>query len=219
MSKTLKIIFYGHSMFTFESSDDSLIIGFDPYNEQVKSKLPDVTANLVLISHYHFDHANATLFKGNPKTIDSPGNYTFKAVDIEGIQSYHDKTHGSQRGKNVMYKLKISGFTVGHLGDLGEIPDQKVLDALKDIDILLVPVGGTSTIDHAEALEIIEKIKPKIAIPMHFKEKDTNIEVSTVNSFENLAIDSYPIKKFYRYAEISSSDIPGDTEIWIMAST
>jgi L-ascorbate metabolism protein UlaG (beta-lactamase superfamily) len=103
-----------------------LKIGFDPYNEQVKSKLPDVTANLVLISHYHFDHANATLFKGNPKIIDSPGNYTFKAINIEGIQSYHDKTHGSQRGKNVIYKLKISGYTVAHLGDLGEMPDRTV---------------------------------------------------------------------------------------------
>lgn len=218
MIKTLKINFHGHAMFTVESPSDSLTIGFDPFNEQVKNKLPDVTAHLVLISHYHFDHANATLFKGNPKIIDSPGNYTYSAIDITGIQSYHDKTRGFERGKNVIYRLRIGDYTLAHLGDLGEIPDKKVLDALEGLDILMIPVGGTYTIDHSEAMEIIAGIKPKIAIPMHFKEKDTNIAISDINSFENIAVNSYPVKKIQKSLELSKDKIPRDTEIWIMSS-
>lgn len=215
MAENTKITFFGHAMFLIESSSGTKI-GIDPYNEQVKSNLPDVSADVVLVSHGHFDHANTSLFKGNPRIIESLEKTTVNNISIEGMLCYHDEVKGAKRGENIMFKFEVDGIKFAHLGDLGHIPNDDQINWLKDVDILLLPVGGVYTINADSALKIINKIQPPVAIPMHYREKDTKVDVNTIDNFIG------KIKNFRELGHtitVNKNSLPENTEIWILKSS
>jgi L-ascorbate metabolism protein UlaG (beta-lactamase superfamily) len=214
----IKIDFYGHAMFTVNYLDEGFTVGFDPYNEQVKSRLPQVSASVVLVSHDHFDHSNVSIFEGTPEVIKDTGIYHFNSIEIEGIHSFHDKSGGSKRGTNIIFILRLPDIKIVHLGDLGDIPPKEVLDALRDTDILMIPVGGVYTIDHEEALQLVRQINPAIAIPMHFKERDTKIDVNSIHGFEELSKKIYPVKRLKHVFEVEKDNLPSETEVLIISS-
>lgn len=214
MQNKTKVIFFGHSMFEIES-EKGLRIGMDPFDENVKSVLPDIAADIVTISHSHYDHSNTSLFKGNPEIIKESGNYNRKDVSITGYNSFHDNNFGSQRGKNIIFEIKIDGMIFVHLGDFGSFGDYATMGLISNMDILFIPVGGVFTINHTEALELIEKLNPKIAVPMHFKEKDTKVGVNEISNFKS-AIKHYNVKEPGSSFEIINEELPSKTEIWIL---
>ncbi|MHB1376292.1 MAG: MBL fold metallo-hydrolase [Candidatus Humimicrobiaceae bacterium] len=101
MNNELEITYYGQSFFVIESAN-SIKIGIDPYNKLMRSSLPDLTADIVLVTHKHPGHANISLFKGNPEVLRSPGIANLKGINIEGIKVYHDNLKGFLRGKNII---------------------------------------------------------------------------------------------------------------------
>ena len=135
-------------------------------------KFPKTEADVVTVSHQHKDHnqfKNVTGINGaNPLMIDMPGEFEKLGVRIFGFQSFHDKTQGSERGENIMYKFESEGISVLHCGDLGVIPDESFLETIGEVDILMVPVGGIYTLDADEAVSLVKKIEPTIVIPMHY---------------------------------------------------
>ena len=179
----MNIQWLGHSCFLF-TSDSGVRILTDPFDENVGYKTPSVQADVVLTSHDHFDHNAINLVKGNPEIIKDPGKYMVKGINIAGVLSFHDATSGSQRGRNIIFLFKMDNMFICHLGDLGHIlqPEQ-----LKDIgavvDILLIPVGGFYTINAKQADEVIEQVKPKIIIPMHYKTSVIKIPIESVDKF------------------------------------
>ncbi|MHB8278052.1 MAG: MBL fold metallo-hydrolase [Candidatus Humimicrobiaceae bacterium] len=217
MASKTKITFYGHSMFVVES-EKGLKIGMDPYDEKVKSKLPDVSADIVTVSHSHFDHSNIKLFKGNPEIIKEAGIFKVKGITFTGYSSFHDNNKGYLRGKNIIFKFEIDEIVFAHLGDFGSFSDAKILNELKNTDILFIPVGGVFTINSKEALNLIKELKPKIAIPMHFKEKDTFVDVDEINYFKNSLQDFMIAKEVDNGFEITKEELPGSTEIRIIYS-
>ena len=96
---------------------------------------------------------------------------------------FHDKAKGAQRGGNIVFCFTVDGVKLCHLGDLGHLPDDAVMAKLSDVDVLLAPVGGTFTIDADEAWQIVEKIKPKVVIPMHFKTEKLSFDLAGVERF------------------------------------
>jgi L-ascorbate metabolism protein UlaG (beta-lactamase superfamily) len=211
----LNITYYGHALFVIETTS-GVKIGTDPYNEQIKDILPDVSADIVTSSHDHFDHANITLFKGSPIVVDKPGETTVKEIKFDGIPSFHDEKKGSLRGSNILYKIMADNMIITHLGDLGHMPDLEQIEKLKDTDILLIPVGGVYTINSAQAVELINQIKPKIAVPMHYKEKDSKLNVDEVSSFTRRLDD---FKEVGHSFSTNKSKLPEPTEIRVMASS
>ena len=214
MQNKTKVTFFGHSMFEIES-EKGLRIGMDPFDENVKSVLPDIAADIVTVSHSHYDHSNTSLFKGNPEIINESGNYNRKDVSITGYNSFHDNNFGSQRGKNIIFEIKIDGMIFVHLGDFGSFGDYATMGLISNMDILFIPVGGVFTINYTGALELIEKLNPKIAVPMHFKEKDTKVGVNDINNFKS-ALKHYNVKEPGSSFEIIKEELPSKTEIWIM---
>jgi L-ascorbate metabolism protein UlaG (beta-lactamase superfamily) len=211
MSK-VKLIYYGHAMFEIQDSTGKKII-IDPYNEQIRSSLPDVSGDIVISSHEHFDHANISLVKGNPRSINKPGYFEINGIKIEGIQSYHDTQEGQLRGENIIFKITVDDILFVHMGDLGHIPDGPTFNKLKGVDILMIPVGGIYTINANDATEIIKKIKPSITIPMHYKEADSKLEVDTVETFLS---KWETFKKGGHSSDISKGRLPASTEVWVM---
>ena len=219
MENPAKINFYGHSFFLITSAE-GIKIAMDPYNEQVKSTLPAVSTDIALVSHSHFDHNNISLFKETPEfIIQSSGQHEAKGIKITGFSSFHDKSGGAARGKNIIFTFRVDKISFVHFGDLGTFPHDSTLAELKNSDIIFIPVGGIYTINHSEALEIIKIIQPKIAVPMHFKESDTKIGVDGIEGFKSAASKEMDFKEFKKEFSVKKEELPEKTEIWAVYSS
>ena len=176
------INWYGQACFKIQSG--STIIVIDPYDKKLGLTLPKLEAQIVLVTHEHFDHNNVKDIKGDPFIIDSPGEYEYGGVKVRGAFSYHDDKKGEERGINTIYKIQMEDIALAHLGDFGQrqLTEQQ-LDALGEIDILMVPTGGTYTIDAARAVEIVNQVGPRIVIPMHYKIKGLKVKLDSVDNF------------------------------------
>lgn len=180
----MKIRWLGHSCFCIISESDTRIIT-DPFAPSVGYKIPEVEADLVLVSHSHYDHNCTQWVKGNFEVISRDGEYSFKDISVKGINTFHDKAEGKKRGQNTVFNIKIEGINVCHLGDLGHMPDKSQIEEIGRVDILLIPVGGIFTIDAQEAVRVVKLLKPEIVIPMHYMTKDLSFKLDKVDRFVN----------------------------------
>ena len=164
----MDITWYGQSCFKIEDKETSILI--DPYDPSLGLKLPKkLEANILLITHDHYDHNYKQGILGNPYTIECPGEYEVAGATITGIPAYHDKKEGKERGGITIYTIEFEDLTICHLGDLGHDLSDSDIDKLGTVDILMIPVGGGPTINGEEAAKIVGEIEPKIVIPMHYR--------------------------------------------------
>jgi len=167
-----KISYAGNSCFEISVSngkDHSAEIVIDPFDEETGLKVPNFSADIVLSTHNHHDHNNIKAVKGEPFVIQGPGEYEVKGVFVQGIPAFHDDKEGQEKGQNTIYVIEAEDMRFCHLGDLGQkqLTDEQ-LEKIDGVDVLMVPVGGTYTIDSTLAQRIISQIEPKIVIPMHY---------------------------------------------------
>ena len=168
----MQIVWKGQACFSIvitRGKQEQVKILIDPFEDSVGLKLPPQEANIVLVTHGHFDHNNVKAVKGDPFIIDSPGEYEVKSVFVQGIAGFHDDVQGKERGLNTIYTIIAEGITLCHMGDFGQkelTPEQ--VEKIGNVDVLMIPVGGTYTINGKEAGKIISQIEPKIIIPMHY---------------------------------------------------
>ncbi len=157
----------------------------DPYGD-VGFDLPCISADVVTVSHDHYDHNNVKAVKGNPVVIDKEGNYEIGGVGITAIRSWHDNESGDKRGENLIFKFRMDGLEICHLGDLGEECSSSLLELLLPVHVLIIPVGGTYTLDAEQAKEYVDRIMPSIVIPMHYKTKGLDMDIDKVSEFTDL---------------------------------
>ncbi len=181
----MTITWLGHSCFKIQDKEVTIVT--DPYDSSVGFKLPRLSADIVTVSHNHYDHNNTAAVRGTsekgPFIISSPGEYEIKGVFVYGIPSWHDKNEGRERGENIICRIEIDGISVAHLGDLGHTLDEEQITKLEGVDILLIPVGGVYTVGAREAVEIINQIEPRIVIPMHYKIPGLKLDIDPVDKF------------------------------------
>ncbi len=164
------LTWYGHSCFKLDMGEGGSVI-FDPYGRGMVpgAELPDnLTADMVLCSHEHGDHNAADRVKLSGKA---------PLFQVERIETYHDTEGGGKRGSNTIHIVKYKSFKAAHFGDLGCPLTEEQAERLTGLDLALIPVGGFFTIDRAEAKRIIERIKPKITVPMHYRRGDMGFNV------------------------------------------
>jgi len=178
----MKIQWYGHSCFAISYANGVTIV-IDPFDETVGYPLCRARADAVLTSHDHFDHAHVQSLAGNPEIIKGAGARTCKGLKILGIKSFHDDCRGAVRGENTIFRIDGDGLSVAHLGDLGHMLAQEQLCALQNLDCLLVPIGGTFTIDTAQAVRLMDALRPKITIAMHFKTPRLSFPIANERAF------------------------------------
>lgn len=209
------IEYLGHASFRLQFKTASLVTDpFDP--EMVGLKFPKVTSEIVTLSHGHKDHSRADLIEGAKKIVDGPGEYEIEGISIIGVQTYHDDVKGAKRGKNTIYVFESEDLRLAHLGDLGHKLEEKQLDSLGDINILMVPVGGVYTIDAQEASEVAKAIAPNIVIPMHYKVpgmKDSFAELTDYEPFvSTMGIKVIKEEKF----SVKVSDLNDDDQVVVI---
>lgn len=170
--------FWGHACFTITAGGKTLLI--DPYKpKQVGYPAFDVTPEVVLISHEHFDHADTSWVRGSPLVLhglDKAG--TVQAIDrtvgpfhIRAVAAphWHDPAFKA-RGSVAIFVIEVSGLKIVHLGDLGEKLDAEQTKAIGTPDVLMVPVGGFFTIDADQAFQVVQELKPRAyVVPMHYR--------------------------------------------------
>lgn len=156
----MEITYFGHSCFQITHENFSLVI--DPFEKVRGYRDVHTTADMVLCSHDHFDHAAVSGVKYRPGGGKSPFAVTM-------MQTFHDDVKGQKRGENIVHIIRCEGKTLVHLGDLGHMLGESQLRHIENCDCLMIPIGGVYTIDSAQAWQLIRQIKPRIAVPMHYK--------------------------------------------------
>ncbi|ADL53985.1 MBL fold metallo-hydrolase [Clostridium cellulovorans] len=194
--KGASIKWNGHSCFTI-TSEKGIKIVTDPFGDGIGYKVQDLYAQIVSVSHDHFDHNYLEAVKSNFTAIRERGKFKVEGIKIKGTKTYHDTEGGSQRGENTVYTYKIDGVNVCHLGDLGHELTKEQVESIEKVDILMIPVGGLYTIDGETAAKVVNQLNPKVVIPMHYKTEVLSPdfgELSIVDSFiEN--IDGWKVVK------------------------
>jgi len=211
------IIWHGHACFEVKLKD-GYTIAFDPHDGiSIGLKAPEFKADLILVSHGHFDH-NAIHIVRKPESIilDSfVGEKTIGNVRVKGILTYHDTRRGMLRGRNTVYLVEAENLRVAHLGDLGHTLDSGIASQLKPLDVLFIPVGGTFTIGPAEAWSIVESLEPKVTIPMHYRVPGLNLPLVTVDEF--LRYVKYPTRRVdSNSVEVEKEKMPRESEVWVL---
>jgi L-ascorbate metabolism protein UlaG (beta-lactamase superfamily) len=178
----MKVKWLGHASFLITSDSGTKIIT-DPYTAGGGLRYGEIkeSADIVTVSHEHFDHNNVAAVGGNPKVVK--GNAEAKGIKFKGVATYHDASGGKERGNNTIICFEIDGVKICHLGDLGHPLGDKEIAGIGKVDVLLAPVGGFFTIDAKVASDVCNKINPKVIIPMHFKNDRLDFPISGVDDF------------------------------------
>lgn len=217
----MKIKWLGHSAFLLIANDGTRIIT-DPYksgsfNGALCYKPIPETADIVTVSHEHDDHNYVIQIGGRPQVMRNVGVQTIKNIKIEGITTCHDTSRGRERGLNTVYVLTIDGLRVCHLGDLGHVPTAEETKQIGPIEILLIPVGGIFTVDAKTAFRVVETLKPKLVIPMHYKTEGCDFPIASVDDFLAAAGGKVSIKRVVgSEIEIDQVTLPKQREIWVL---
>lgn len=167
----MKITWYGHSCFKIESEYGSAV--FDPYADGSVPglELPrGITADAVICSHEHSDHNARELVTLTGREPD---------FSVRAVETYHDHAHGEKRGKNTISVVTMGDISVAHLGDLGHPLSREQVEAIGEVDVLLLPVGGYYTIDAREALEAADALGARVVVPMHYRGDGFGYDVIT----------------------------------------
>ena len=213
----MKIKWNGHASFTI-TSDKGIVIVTDPYDPSGYGgvlKYDPVTdrADGALISHDHADHNYADSLNGSPEVLKGSGE--IKGIQVKAIQTYHDESGGSERGPNTVFAFTVDKVNICFLGDLGHELTAEQIEAIGPVDILLVPVGGTYTLDADGAARVVNSLRPKVAIPMHFKTEKCDLPIAGVEGFlEKMdKVKELGVSEI----EISSGSLPGKgPEVWVL---
>ncbi len=181
----MTIKFLGHACFLITSSSGVRIIT-DPYEPggfggQIGYGPITDAADVVLVSHDHADHNYVQGVAGNPTVVE--GRQSAAGISFEVTNSFHDDTGGSQRGPNRIFTFEVDGIRLCHLGDLGHTLTKEQVNSIGSVDVLLVPVGGTFTIDAQGADQVIEQLQPSVVIPMHYKTAKVELPIAEVDNF------------------------------------
>jgi L-ascorbate metabolism protein UlaG (beta-lactamase superfamily) len=214
----MKLKFLGHAAFLITTADGTRIVT-DPYEPggfggAIGYGPLDEPADIVVISHDHADHNYVKMVRGDPTVVRGPGEQEHRGLTFRALSSYHDSSRGAERGQNVVRVIEADGISVCHLGDLGHPLSAEDATALGSIDVLMVPVGGVFTVDARGATAVVKRLRPRIAIPMHYRTPKVGFTLAPVDDF--LADKTRVRRVDGSEVEITKETLPDPTEVVVL---
>lgn len=191
----------------------------DPHDgKSIGIRPPRATADVVLVSHDHFDHNCSRAVRGaDTSVVDSPVMTVEKGVRIEGVEAAHDEQGGAKRGKVILFRFEVDGVSFCHLGDLGHDLDDIQAEKLAGVDLLFVPVGDVFTIGPEVAKRVVERLRPKVAVPMHYRTPGLSLSIRPIQDFLAL-VDEDRTARVGNEVDFSPDDLPSSgTDFWIFS--
>lgn len=177
----MDVTWLGHSCFRLRGKSAAVVT--DPYPGSIGIKLSRPEADIVTVSHEHENHSHVSAVAGEPFVISGPGEYEVAGVTVTGVPTYHDAEKGAQRGRNTAYVIELDEVRVCHLGDLGHRLGDQELEAIGSVDVVLVPVGGGTTLSAPLAAEVVRQLEPRVVVPMHFALPGLNLPLEPAERF------------------------------------
>jgi L-ascorbate metabolism protein UlaG (beta-lactamase superfamily) len=211
--KSVGIEWFGQAMFRISSAEGTVVV--DPTPPQVGYEYEPVSADIVLITHRHFDHFYLDGIAGSPRIVNASGKFDFDGFKVVAFDSYHDAKLGEERGRNVIYTWEQAGLKFGHFGDLGHMPGHDLMKKVLKLDVAMVPVGGVFTIDDEQAVRLIRDLEARIVLPMHYGTPDCVIPLEQVDEFTRRFKGTVRQVKD-RPVEITRDSVPSATEVWVL---
>ena len=197
-AKEVTFKFFGHSCFLITTSQGTRILT-DPMKIEGYPIPENLTADIVTVSHNHFDHNYVEAVKGKPRILYGmegkvgdeknhkfiPISETIKDVKIFNVFSHHFHPDINPAG-NSIFIYEFDGLKVAHLGDIGTVLNADQIKKMGKVDVLMIPVGGKYTMTLSEADSIISQLKPEmIVFPMHYKTDAASFLPVTADDFLN----------------------------------
>ena len=208
----MEINWLGHSCFRLKGSQTTVIT--DPYSPDLGYSLGKQTADIITLSHQHPGHSYVGGVGGDPRIVAGPGEYEIGGILIVGMQTFHDEERGKSKGRNTVYLIEVDELSICHLGDLGQLLTAEQAEEIEDVDVLLLPVGGESTIDASQAARVVRQLEPKVVIPMHYKTDAIKRELEPVDRFlkEMGANDVTSQPKL----SLTNTNLPLSTQVYLL---
>jgi L-ascorbate metabolism protein UlaG (beta-lactamase superfamily) len=212
---SIEITWFGHSCFRLR--DRAVSVVTDPYGKDIGLLLPRVRADLVTVSHASDDHNYVKGVKSGFKTLAGPGEYEVSGVFATGLELRGERKKGKapEKPRNIVFLFEFEDLTICHLGDLDHVPTQaQVEEALGEVDVLLIPVGGGESLNAAQASEVVSLLEPHIVIPMHYKVKGSTLKLDLVSKFlKEMGLDDVETQETLR---VSRTGLPEETQVVLL---
>lgn len=208
----MELTWLGHSCFRIRGREAAIVT--DPCPPSTGYTIGKPTADILTVSHKHDNHAYTKAVAGDPVLIERPGEYEVHGAFVTGVGTYHDANRGASHGPNVSFIFEMEDLRVCHLGDLGHTPTPEQVEEMSGVAVLLVPVGGDTTIDGAVAAEVVNLIEPSLVIPMHYRTPAMQDGLAPLDRFlkEMGAKDLEPQPKL----TVTHSSLPHETQIVLL---
>ncbi len=208
----MDISWLGHSCFRIKGRQVTVIT--DPYSPDLGYSLGKPTAHIVTVSHQHPGHSYVQGIGDEPRLVAGPGEYEIRDVLIIGVATFHDAEGGRGRGRNIVYLMEVDEISVCHLGDLGHVLTAEQVEEIDNVDVLLLPVGGVSTINAPKAAEVVRQLEPKVVIPMHYQTQALNWELEPVDRF----LKEIGVKQATSQPKLSltKASLPDSTQVFLL---
>lgn len=171
----MELRYFGHACVALRSASGQLLV-MDPPEPQYGYPLPPLSPAAITVSHDHQDHCGVSALLPGGRVVQDLEPVQIGDFRISCAPAFHDGRQGALRGEVRIYKVKADGMTVAHLGDLGHPLTPELRGYLTDIDLLLTPVGGVFTIDAAQALQVIREVRPRFAVPIHYRTEQGSLQ-------------------------------------------
>jgi len=214
----MRIKYLGHASFLVTTAAGTRL-QFDPYepggfNGAIGYGPFQEAADIVVISHDHADHACVGAVPGHPEVVKGRKSQTALDLEFRRLPAYHDPRRGAQRGENIITTCRVEGVSLCHLGDLGHVLSEGQAKEVGEVGILMLPVGGFFTIDAEHATLVMERLSPRVCIPMHYKTAKCNLPISSAEEFLR---GKESVKRLGRSeVEITAEGLPPQTELWVL---
>jgi len=180
----MEITWHGHSCFRISERGMASVVT-DPYDPIIVGIDPGkLRAEIVTISCDKPAHNFVKAIKGSAFEITGPGEYEIGGVFVTGV-----RINGSKRKndaddlRNTVYVIDYNGLKVAHLGELNNVPSQTEVEGLGEVNVVLVPIGGNTSLNAAKAAEVISLLEPSIVIPMHYAIKSEKTDLEPLPKF------------------------------------
>lgn len=179
----MEITWYGHSCFRLTERNFATVVT-DPFDSKTTGyEALKLKVEIVTISHDAPGHNHIDAVKGVTRVITGAGEFEIGGVFITAVQTDGAGKKTRDKIRNTLYVFDYDGITVAHLGDLQQIPSQGEVEALGSVNVLLVPVGGGTSLNAAKAAEVVSLLEPNLVVPMHYATPGTKLNLDSINKF------------------------------------
>ena len=184
------ITYYGAGCFKVQSGET--VLAFNPPSKESEFKSPRFASDIVLVSSNHKDYNGwenipGKTEGGKPFVADGQGEYEISGIYIKGI--------GSNGHGNTVYSLTLEDISICHLGALSKEMDPSLKEAVGEVDILFIPIGGGELLDPQKAAGAAIHLEAKIVIPMNYNESQLKQFIKEFGADKTEPVEKLTIKK------------------------